>query len=466
MTPVSPPRSSVIIRSLLLGGTLFGIFSAIRCTVEEETFVGPTDDSTKYLIFESLTSTRNRLFSQGDTCTVTLRIVDSSNEAKQGIDVRFSATLGTIASRDTTDSSGTASALYTSGDASGIEKITVRAGVKEDSLFLLIIDLASQVSAWSDTTNILADGESTVRIHAAVTDERGIELPGVDVYFSTNRGNITRSSVTDENGQTHAVLTSSPDTVDVEATVVASLEPSGGGLLRLPGELPSDPADGGPGPSQRAHRQASPSEITLHRDKFNLDTKRPSVEEPAGEPGQWQLADSLVITFEGITIDLRPDRAQLVANGEDETQITVTVLESSSGNPVADKSFRSTTTMGTIMGEGNTDGSGRGTLQLRSGTQPGTADITVTVGTGVSSTLQIPFISVHPTSLELSASSSSILADGESAATLTAQVIDTLGNPVAGATVEFGTDLGSLIALSVETDGKGEAQVAITSAAN
>lgn len=455
----------MLTRRLLIKGLLLSIFFTLQCTVDKDTLIGPTEDPTKYIIFKSLTSTKNQLFSSGDSCTIQLNIVDPSDQPKEGIVINFSAMLGTITAQDTSDSFGVALAQYTSGEDAGIEKITFSAGVKEDSLFLLIIDRTATVSISSDTTEILADGESTVKISATVTDEQGAALTGITIYFSTNEGQITSNGMTDENGEFYATLTSSPDSFDVYATVKASLQPFESALYRLPNGVSSEIIQQNKQYMLRSISMKTSSSLKTQRSTDFKINSRPITEPyPTRKLTRENQLDSLIITFKGITVNISANPTQIYADGVSTSTITIGLQETTTGNPIPNQAFTLSTTNGIISPGGTTDATGTATATLTSSTNPGTSIVTATAG--VSNTTTVDFLPTTPTDISLISASSNILADGESFTTITVEVTDTLGGPVSGVMVNFTTTLGSLGNENVVTDENGEATVTLTSIAD
>ncbi len=173
----------------------------------------------------------------------------------------------------------------------------------------------------------------------------------------------------------------------------------------------------------------------------------------------------------GISIRLLP--ANLTADGTGEAQGTVEVRDAY-GNPVdttvnlavTDTSGNVEPSLGLVSPAQITVSGGVGTFTYTAGTTSGTARITATTPNEVTALAEVTLIGVPVGSVTLSTSESSLVADGDSLVTLTAQVADEGGNPVAaGTTVSFSTDLGSLVdadgatVSTADTDALGRAVV-------
>ncbi|NOY44783.1 MAG: hypothetical protein GXP50_04950 [Deltaproteobacteria bacterium] len=173
----------------------------------------------------------------------------------------------------------------------------------------------------------------------------------------------------------------------------------------------------------------------------------------------------------GISVRVLP--ANLTADGTSQAQGTVEVRDAY-GNPVdttvnltvTDTSGNADPDLGLVSPAQVTVANGVGTFTYTAGATAGTARITAKTPNEVTASADVTLIDVPVGAVALTASSSSLVADGSSLVTLTAQVTDDQGNPVAaGTTVSFSTDLGTLVdadgagVSSAETDGLGRAVV-------
>ena len=144
--------------------------------------------------------------------------------------------------------------------------------------------------------------------------------------------------------------------------------------------------------------------------------------------------------------------------------VTVTALVfESSGTPVHDGTLVSFfTTLGTLTPAQATTTNGQATVQLVTGTESGVAEITAVSGPAkLASTVKVNVGAAAVARVDLSASPLSLPSVGGQAV-VTAIVSDASGNRLAGILVTFITTAGSFDAISVSTDGNGQAQVRLT----
>jgi hypothetical protein len=134
----------------------------------------------------------------------------------------------------------------------------------------------------------------------------------------------------------------------------------------------------------------------------------------------------------------------------------------------AGQSVTFSTNLGTLSATTvTTDASGFASVTLR-GTVAGTATVSAKANTGTAKYATVALVADASTAtvFGLSASPSSIVADGSAASTLTATVRDANSNLLpAGQVVYFNTNLGALSASSSSTDGNGSASVTLSGTA-
>ncbi|MFH1852659.1 MAG: invasin domain 3-containing protein, partial [Candidatus Neomarinimicrobiota bacterium] len=456
-----------MIRNRLLSwSVLLSLLLTVQCTVDSDNITGPSDEPDKYIVLKSLTASKNQVFTQGDQAIIALTVANADDQPPDpGIAVKFTAQLGQFAtSTDTTDTGGVARATYISGDVPGVDKIFASTGIKTDSLLLYLVNQAADLQLTASATAILGDGVTTATITASARDDADQPLANMRIYFNSDHGQITASGTTAGDGTVQATLTSVADSLDVVTVVRAAFEPFTAATAKIVQSVPNVSKV-----AEREFRTAGSKKM----ERMLSNRRKTILEKPTTAPIPQTLTrttaglyDSLTVTFRGITILLQKNKSELLANGEDLANITITVYETTTGNPVTNHSFTATTTRGTVLGDSRTDGSGRATIQLRSGTVPGTATVNVTIGGTLISSTKINFISTYPTHFSLSQSDHIILADGQSAATITALVIDTLGNPVQGAGILISSDLGDLEYVTTITNADGEVEVDLISLAN
>ena len=96
-------------------------------------------------------------------------------------------------------------------------------------------------------------------------------------------------------------------------------------------------------------------------------------------------------------------------------------------------------------------------------TTPGTASVTASAG-ALSDAADVEFVTGAAANVVVTADPASLPADGASTSTIAAQVTDSNGNPVADATVDFATTLGSIAPATATTDENGVATATLTAA--
>ncbi|MFH1942777.1 MAG: invasin domain 3-containing protein [bacterium] len=168
----------------------------------------------------------------------------------------------------------------------------------------------------------------------------------------------------------------------------------------------------------------------------------------------------LFISSTQAQIQISTEKNSILANGIDETAVTVTVL-SDSGKAVEGAAVSLSTTMGVIPATVMTDKDGKGQVALRSSASSTDGSSTVTASYNSYSVAVVVFF--KGIQMVVGANPTSILADGKSSSAITAIVKETTSQiAVSNASVVFSTDLG-LIPNEMMTDSRGVAQVTLTS---
>ncbi|MFY0631873.1 MAG: Ig-like domain-containing protein [Flavobacteriaceae bacterium] len=200
-----------------------------------------------------------------------------------------------------------------------------------------------------------------------------------------------------------------------------------------------------------------------------------------GEVDYRDDTETISVAVTGTEISASP--TSIVADGITTSTITVQ-LKDANGNNITEAGVevQFATTNGTLSTTGLvlTDANGQAQVTLTSPTSAGSADITAQVDTDgddtVDGTVQngspakVTFtagaISVAATGTEISASPTSIVADGITTSTITVQLKDANGNNITetGVEVQFAATNGTLSTTGVvQTDANGQAQVTLTS---
>lgn len=326
------------------------------------------------------------------TITATAKTV-TGNPVPNGTVIGFTTSGGTVFPATTTTTNGVATATLRSDLAPGRARITATLGPLQAKTFVAMVSRGGEVATvflTRDPAEIAGDGTSTSSITATVRDASNSPVQdGTLVVFSTTRGLISPHAVTTTNGSAATTLRSEPTSVDLTATVTG----------------------------EAGHQQA----VTTV--KFTGTGSGPS------------------------RISLIADRTNLPADGKATARLRVTVTKSN-GTPAADKTVTFTTTAGLLRVVGQkgwqpsvsttTDSQGSAEVLLRSTTTPDTATVTASAPSVTSddASVVITFSSFVITSV--TADPASVAVGGNSSSRVTANVVDTVGNPAPdGTVVEF-----------------------------
>lgn len=185
-------------------------------------------------------------------------------------------------------------------------------------------------------------------------------------------------------------------------------------------------------------------------------------------------SEQLVVNFIADTltaqVNLNVTEDNFIANNVGMTRLQATVTDGN-GNPLANEAVTFTlpadVSASFTLGQGGsaiTDINGKAEVTL-SGTKSGTYPVTVSVNNyGVSDTKQVTLIADAGTAKLASLTSVySFVVSTTEGATMTASVTDANGNPVEGIKVNFRGTSVTLSSTSVETDGRGFAEILVTS---
>jgi len=181
------------------------------------------------------------------------------------------------------------------------------------------------------------------------------------------------------------------------------------------------------------------------------------------------VSDDIVLIGAPASIHLSADPESIVADGTSTSTITAQVLDAA-GQPVPNVTVFFQTSLGRITASATTGSDGQAIATLQAGTVPGDAQVQARSGDVTSSkVIQLvspsaptPTPTPAPASIHLSADPESIVADGTSTSTITAQVLDAAGQPVPNVTVLFDSTRGSIPASAI-TDNEGKATVTLRS---
>ncbi|HEU5475634.1 MAG TPA: invasin domain 3-containing protein, partial [Actinophytocola sp.] len=391
--------SATSVGTATLGFTVAGTAGTATATVA---FVpGPADPGTS-----TIAADPGSIVADGvTTSTVTVRLKDAqgNNLTTGGATVVISTDLGTL-SATTDNGDGTYTATLTSGTAGGTATLgfSVNAVQGVDTATVAFVPGPSAITSTitADPSSITADGASTSTITVQSKDAEGNDLTigGATVVISTDLGTV--SGVTDnDNGTYTATLTSG--TTAGTATLGFTI---GGtqAVATVAVALTAGPAD--PGSSTIS---AAPGSIVA--DGVATSTVTVQLRDALGNP-LTSSGGTVVISTDAGTISVTTD------NGD-----------------------------GTYTASLTSVALGTATLSYTLGGTPGAATATVAFVVGPP----------DATTSEITASTTTITADGTSTTTITLRAKDSQGNDVGtgGAAVALATTAGTLSAVTDNGDG-------------
>jgi len=382
--------SSIILFTILL----------IYCTTDDNTITGPFGDTDKYISVSNFTADKSLLYSNGDSTSIKIKVLDVDKEPIVGLVVGFTAQFGTITESSETDSSGIAMATFVSNDKTGDINISADTGVKKHTLTLRVVHyLPKYIELFSESPVLLADGNSTALITAVFVDSVGNPMPELLVTFSTTLGTLYPTiTKTDGNGMATTNIRST------ESEGVATISATSG------------------------------------------------------------ITKSIEITFKKYFpafIEVSTDLSKIFANGTSTATISA-VVKDSVGKPMEGETVRFSKTIGRLSDIIKlTNQDGIASTVLTSITTPGIAIITAS--SFVSDSIEVEFVRYIPNTIEISASMETVLADGQSNSIITAVPKDVNGLPMSGIPMVFSTTLGKFSETIKTTDTEGSAKTTYTS---
>ena len=338
------------------------------------------------------------------TATITARVRETrTGRAVASGTVSFIASAGVIAAEAQLDQSGEASVELRSDDRTAISEVVAFYGDElTDTIQVAFAGRYSYLDARSGRASLLADGEDTTAIAATLTDTLGNASSGIWVRFNVGGADGTLSgdsALSDVNGRASVLFTSAAATSDAVAQVISA----------------------------------------------------------AGV-----LSDTVSIARQGLTLTVAVAPDSLPANGRSSANVTARVRKTSGGNPITGRPVSFAVTAGLITGSSVLDQQGVARVQLTADDSAGTATITASFGQTLGSAANVVYVGTEG-SVELTATRGTLLSDGVTNVQVTALVLDELGSPAEGATVNFSApDGGRLSPGSAQTDRDGLATVTFT----
>src|SRR5215212_6752233 len=157
----------------------------------------------------TMTSDRSVLPLNGQATLRAVVIESGGTPVQNGTMVTFAPTLGSVAPIEAKTVNGVATATFSAGSVSGKSSITAfSGGTKTTAATEITIGSAAAKSiALSATPSSVSQSGGTVTISALVLDEAGNALPGVNVTFSADTGQLSQTSaLSDANGVARTTL--------------------------------------------------------------------------------------------------------------------------------------------------------------------------------------------------------------------------------------------------------------------
>lgn len=439
----------------------------------------------------------SRIVVGGEQSVIRVRLVNQDGIPLSDSVIVFSTDLGSIVPQDTTDVDGWAETLLVSGPDEG--KATVTAQYKNISTTTITVDFISTLDAQlrirSGRDEILANGIDTTTVTVTLTADSGQVIPETAVMFSTDLGSITSMVVMDGSGVARSKLTSAASGSDAIATVTAIVDTlSAVVTVKLKGvqfSLDASPtsvlADGNSTSVITAGIKETTSQVGISNAKVRFGTTLGSIPAEVNTNNRGMAEVSLISettvgtavvtatygnTFQDTAlvqfvppdvpvlseVTASPDK--ILANGVAQSSISAKVMVGGS-EPVPNVTVQFSTTEGQITAQGITDYNGVASAWLTSTADSGDVTATVTARLDTQSvTTDVLFLGIEH---ELTASPSTIIADGQSTSTIRVLLKQRTNNiAISDATILFGTDLGT-IPNQATTNAEGVAEVLLRS---
>jgi hypothetical protein len=359
----------------------------------------------KLNLLTAMSGAPSKIRTGGQTSQIQVRLMDEDGKAVVSGSITFQTSLGSLTrTQSATDANGWAKTVLTSGSAAGTAKVIAQYLTVSQSTEVAFSQTGDTtgfaLQLTADQDEVLANGVSTVKLNITLTSLGSQQLAGRVVLLSTTAGAVPSSIMVDQNGHAVATLTSEAKPQDITATVTALCE------------------------------------------------------------GQ---SSSVQVKMKGIRFTLEANPLVLFADGTSAAVVRASLSEATTRIGLLQETVRFGTTLGTVQAEGTTDGYGIAAVQLLSGTTPGTAMIIAHYGKTLLDTVTVEFR--QPSfSVNVTSSSTSILANGIDFSTIQAVVKDAGGHPLPNQSVYFAATAGSIDYVGT-TDAAGSVQAKLISAA-
>ncbi len=492
--------------------TITATSGVVSTDIEVEVVDGVVVPTTGQLVL--LTSVEQLGTDGTNPVTITAVLTDNNYVVVEGAEVIFTADSGALqVTNPTTDATGQADAILSTGGDPGKRTITVTAtsGSLSDTITVDVVDApgGSEIAFLDLLVSAPQLGSSavdTIELTAIAKDENNVVTAGVEVAFAATSGSLqVTQSTTDAAGLALATLSTQGETANRTITVTASagsLTATNtvditGTSITISGEssvifntstvltIQLEDSDGNPisgillNVSSSAGNTLTPTDgsfitdvsgevqVTVDADVVGTDTITAIAE---GATGTF----SLVVSGDQFRFIAPTAGTEIDINGPDQT-ITVEWLDSL--GPKVGQVVNFTATRGNLSATSSTtDANGLTTLPpiTINSTNAGPSTITAFVTGGPSTTVEVEFIATVPAAVTLQADKSTIGPnDGSEAveqkAILTATLRDANNNLVKGKTLRFSilqdTSGGTLTSATAVTDSLGQASVSYKSSA-
>ncbi|MGS1011848.1 Ig-like domain-containing protein [Achromobacter anxifer] len=456
-----------------------------------------------------------------DTATFTAVVLDANgNLGGAGHVVNWGTDLGTLdTSASTTNGKGEATAVLR-GAVAGLASVTAKAGAGDSGRTVRVTLTADPLSARVATlaaskSKALANGSDTLTLTALVADARGNPVgAGVTVNWSSSRGTLAATSVTNGKSETSVVLTaptaagmativakaangdagktvSATFTADLSTARVVSLVP-----LRATGTtFPAGVGANVAATVQDAYGNPVGAGVTITWSSesaiLDLDTSRTFQDSTATNTVRYYSAGTVSVKAHAVAGD--PGKTLAMNYVADPSRDYVTTLNASQSTGVADGSgtvtftaavrnqfndpvgagvtVHWTTTGGALAAPTSmTNAAGVASIVLTAPTVAGEVEVSAKAGANdQNNNFAVVTFKNGASSLRVgsaSANKTRIVANGRDSVLFTAMVVDGNGNPGGeGHTVNWSTDLGALNGATSKTNASGAAAVMLKAGA-
>jgi adhesin/invasin len=324
----------------------------------------------------------------------------TSHVAISNATVQLGSTLGSVPASVTTDASGRATVSFVAGTQEGTAQIIARFGnLLTDTVRInLSAPSAASLNMGATRTSLLGSGADTSQVTCTVRDVLGVVLRNVQVLWSLQgQGTLLQSaSITDSLGHANALFIAPASTGDVTATVSATV-----GLI----------------------------------------------------------TQGMEIQSRGVTLGLSPAVSTIPANGAATTTINAQLRETTSSLMVSGANLHFGTSLGSIVGNATTNAAGVATVTLTAAPTAGTANIVGQYGNLLTANTQVTFYEQTAQQVVVVSDSAILHSDGVSSSLVRAYVMDMMSLPLAGVSVTWSAQYGTMNIVQTMTDQNGVATV-------